>query len=104
MKPATNKLTQTTLTTKAATKKRLAASRDNENDTEPDKQNFNDESLLSNTPPSAKRQKQAPTTKKSNGKPFKPIENESFGLDGAVDEKPKLKKGGASSEQYQKVH
>jgi len=101
VKPVTNKLTQTTLITKAATKKR-AAVRDDEN-TEPDNHNINDDSLLSNTPPSAKRQKQAPTTKTSIGKPFKPIENESFGLDGAGDEKPKTKKGGASSEQYQKV-
>lgn len=63
---------------------------------------INDESLLSNTPPSAKKQKKAPTSKKTGGKPLQPIENETMALDGASDPKPK--KSSNSTEQYQKVY
>lgn len=68
-----------------------------------------DDSLLSNTPPSAKRQKKAPAPKKSSGKPLQEIDNESYGMDGANDSdaKPKPKanaaKSGSATEQYQKV-
>lgn len=73
---------------------------------------IDDDSLLSNTPPNAKRQKKAPAPKKSSGKPLQPIDNESYGLDGAngsEDEEPKSKpkpkpsKAGSATDQYQKV-
>lgn len=69
----------------------------------------NDDSLLSNTPPSAKRQRKAPVPKKSSGKPLQPIDNESYGMDGADDSEPgvkpksKVAKAGSATEQYQKV-
>lgn len=62
---------------------------------------MDDDSLLSNTPPSAKRQKKAPVVKRSAaGVPLASIDNESFGLDGASDMvRPITKK----SEKYQKL-
>lgn len=98
---------QTTLKPKApVSKKRAKAESDEENsDNEPSVQD--DDSLLSNTPPSAKRQKKAPAPKKTGGKPLQPIDNESISLDGADDSKPKpkptAKKAGTATEQYQKV-
>ncbi|KAK1039843.1 DNA topoisomerase 2, partial [Friedmanniomyces endolithicus] len=66
----------------------------------------NDDSLLSNTPPSAKKQKKAPARSKAAvSKPLMELENESFNFDGAADEKPvpKAQKKGTSTEQYQKL-
>ena len=68
---------------------------------------LNDDSLLSNTPPSAKKQKKAPArAPKANAKPLVEVENESFTVDGAANGKPpsakKAKKGG-STDQYQKL-
>jgi len=67
----------------------------------------NDASLLSNTPPSAKKQKRAPVLKKA-AKPLAEIPNESFTVDSAPEPKPqatksKTQKNGTSSEQYQKL-
>ena len=64
-----------------------------------------DDSLLSNTPPSAKKQKKAPAPKKAASKPLAEVENESFAIDGAADERPKPKahKKGGATEQYQKL-
>lgn len=61
----------------------------------------NDDSLLSNTPPSAKKQKKGPAPKKAPGKPLAELENESFSMDVPVD-KPASKKA-TSTEQYQKL-
>ncbi|KXT01938.1 hypothetical protein AC578_2560 [Pseudocercospora eumusae] len=58
----------------------------------------NDASLLSNTPPSAKKQKKAPVAKKSSGQPLAELANESFNMDVPVEQK--AKKG---SEQYEKL-
>lgn len=57
-----------------------------------------DDSVLSATPPMAKKQKQAP--KKAAGRPLEPIENEVPAFDGASEERPKK---GSATEQYQKV-
>jgi len=72
-----------------------------------DHDSFNDHSLLSNTPPSAKKQKKLPGPKKSSGNPLASIENESFA---AMDEdapapKPKAKAKGSNdaSDKYQKI-
>lgn len=61
-----------------------------------------DDSLLSNTPPSAKRQKTAPA-KKPSGKPLSEVENESFAMD-ASEAKPKAaSKSKTATETYQKL-
>lgn len=70
---------------------------------------MHDDTLLSATPPSAKKQKKAPAPKKMGAKPLREIENEaiaeaidaSMNLDGT--DEPKPKKGSKSTEQYQKV-
>ena len=65
----------------------------------------NDDSLLSNTPPSAKKQKKAPAPKKTASQPLAELENESFAMDSAADERPVSKAGkkGGATEQYQKL-
>ena len=99
-------MTQTTLKSSkpAAPKKRAKPQSDAENSDGPD--SLNDDSLLSNTPPSAKRQKKAPGPKKSSGKPLQPIRNESHGPDemDVVEKKPSQKAASGKGEQYQKVH
>lgn len=111
---AATKQTTLTKTTKAAPKakapakpkKRAKADSDAEN-TDVDMDSLNDDSLLSNTPPSAKKQKKAPVAKKAKtAKPLTEVENESFAaMDVDVDMESaaaNAKKGG-SSEQYQKL-
>jgi DNA topoisomerase-2 len=63
--------------------------------------NDDDDSLLLDTPPQAKK---AAGPKKTSGKPLADIANESFGMDGAS-ELPavKAKKGGAAADKYQMV-
>ncbi|OCK79238.1 type II DNA topoisomerase [Lepidopterella palustris CBS 459.81] len=98
-------LTQTTLkaTKTTAPKKRRKDYSDDENsDIEMvDIASNHDDSLLSNTPPNTNKQKKAPAPKKSGGKPLAPIDNESFGLDGAEDPKSKSKAGGSDADRYQ---
>lgn len=97
-------MSQTTL---KPTKKRPKPDTEDE-DSEGDP-SLHDDSLLSNTPPSAKRPKKAPGPKKIGAKPLREVENEAIAeaidasmiLDG-VDE-PKAKKGSKSTETYQKV-
>jgi DNA topoisomerase-2 len=60
---------------------------------------LHDDSLLSNTPPVAKKQKKAPVAK-SGSQPLAEVENESYAVDGASE--PKAKKKGAT-DQYQKL-
>ncbi|KAI8635207.1 DNA topoisomerase [Xylariaceae sp. FL1651] len=92
-KSAPKKMVQTTLkTAKAVSKKRAKADSDDDNDAV--------DSSFSHTPPSAKKQKKAPATKKSSGKPLAEIENDSMTLDGASDTKPKSK---TATETYQKL-
>lgn len=88
-------------------KKRSKPESDEENSD--DEAAMNDDSLLSNTSPSAKKQKTAPAPKKGGKPSLVEIENESFNMDGAADDKPiskpgaNKKKGAGSSEQYQKL-
>lgn len=68
-----------------------------------------DDSLLSNTPPSAKIPKKAPGPKKMGAKPLREVENEAIAeaidasmmMDGVNE--PKVTKGSKSTETYQKV-
>jgi len=95
---ATKKLTQTTLK-KPAPKKRSKPQSDEEN-SDPE---LDDDSLHSNSPPAAKKQKKAPAPKKAPGRPLEPIDNESHAdMAGSDVVQPKPKKGNATS-QYQKV-
>ncbi|KAF9870326.1 DNA topoisomerase 2 [Colletotrichum karsti] len=87
------KLTQTTLKTKPAPKKRAKPESDDE-----------DGASFSNTPPSAKKQKKAPAAKKSSGNPLAEIENDSMAIDDddePVASAPKSKKN--ATDTYQKL-
>jgi DNA topoisomerase-2 len=97
---------QTTLKTtkapaKAAPKKRAKPDSDIEN-SDDDMQSMHDDTLLSDTPPSAKKQKKAPAPKKGASQPLAELENDSYAVDGAEDPKPKAAKKGAT-DQYQKL-
>jgi len=108
-KPAVKKTGQQMLAFKATAGKKRAKEDSDEENTEGEPSFDDDDSLLSNTPPSAKRQKKAPAPKKTTttSKPLATIDNESLGLDGASDPKPKAAKGpakkGTATEQYQKL-
>ncbi|KAF2867001.1 DNA topoisomerase [Massariosphaeria phaeospora] len=92
---------------KVAPKKKRKADSDEENsdiDVDEDPLDDDDEMLLGDTPPQAKK---APGPKKTSGKPLADIANESFGMDG-VDEAPAVKAkkaaGGASSKYQMLSH
>jgi DNA topoisomerase-2 len=91
-----------TTTAKSVPKKRKSGDSDEEN-SDLDGDSFNDDSVMSNTPP-AKKTKTNAGPKKSSGKTLQEIENESF-LQSA--EKPKAKPkaaaSGDSSDKYQKI-
>ncbi len=91
-------MTQTSLKPKATASKKRAKSESENEDSGPESGSINDDSLLSNTPPSSKKQKKNPAPKKAAGKPLRPVENEGTGLDGTTEPKPKKE-----SDQYQKV-
>ena len=99
-------MSQTTLKPPKKRPKPDTEDEDSEVDRDP---SLHDDSLLSNTPPSAKRPKKAPGPKKMGAKPLREVENEAIAeaidasmmMDG-VDE-PKAKKGSKSTETYQKV-
>ena len=96
-------MSQTTLkpkTKSTASKKRPKPDTEDE-DLTPERDSMHDDSLLSNTPPSAKKQKKAPATKKSATSVLKEIENEAMNVDGSSDTKGK--KSTNVSDQYQKV-
>lgn len=99
--PKPPKLSQTTLKPKkpAASKKRPKP--DTEDEDSGSEPSIRDDSLLSNTPPSAKKQKKASVPKKKAAKPLQEVENDAMGLDGV--EETKAKKGSKSTETYQKV-
>ncbi|KAF3048543.1 DNA topoisomerase 2 [Didymella keratinophila] len=93
--------------TKAAPKKKAKDFSDDENsdvDME-DPVEDDDESLLADTPPKAKK---AAAPKKTSGKPLADIANESFGMDGAEEAPPSAKgkkaAGGASSKYQMLSH
>ncbi len=98
-------MSQTTL---KPAKKRPKPTSDDENSAT-ESPSLHDDSLLSNTPPSAKKQKKAPVPKKTGAKPLREVENEaimeaidaSMHLDGRHESKPK--KGSKSTETYQKL-
>ncbi|KAL8691878.1 MAG: hypothetical protein Q9218_002983 [Villophora microphyllina] len=96
------KLSQTTLKPKkpAAPKKRPKPDTEDE-DSASGRPSLHDDSLLSATPPSAKRQKKTPAPKSKAAKPLQEVQNEATGLDGAED--AKLKKGSKSTDTYQKL-
>ncbi|KAK5017589.1 DNA topoisomerase 2 [Cryomyces antarcticus] len=102
-KAAPKKTIQTNLksTKSAALKKRPKPDSDEEN-SDLVVNSLNDDSLLSNTPPSAKKQKKVPAATKASGKPLQAVENESFGVDGTM-EVPRPKKNASATEQYQKL-
>ena len=93
-KPAAKKMTQTTLKAKPAAKKKAKA--DSEDEVS-DAQMSDNDSLLSHTPPMAKK---AAAPKRAGSKPLADVENESFGGD-APSEAPG--KNGNASVKYQKV-
>jgi DNA topoisomerase-2 len=101
-KPATAKSTAakaTTAKSKAAPKKRAAVESDAEN-SDNARESLHDDSLLSNTPPKAKK----PATKKpkSSGKPLQELANESFDFEMAAGGSAKKGKKDAS-EKYKKL-
>ncbi|KAL8764994.1 MAG: hypothetical protein Q9194_006737 [Teloschistes cf. exilis] len=107
-KAASSKLAQSTLKPKqsVAPKNSVAPKKRPKPDTEDEESaserpSLQDESLLSVTPPKAKKQKKAPVHKKSDAKALREVQNEATGLDGAEDAKPK--KGSKSTETYQKL-
>lgn len=97
------KMAQTTLKPKAKpTVSRKRPKPDSEDEQlPPEDMLHNDGSILSMTPPSAKKQKRAPAAKKTGAKPLQENENEASNLDGGDD--PKSKKASKSTDQYQKV-
>jgi DNA topoisomerase-2 len=98
-KAATKKSTQTTLKPKAS-KKRPKDESDDEGSILSNVL-VQDDSILSNTPPSAKKQKKAPAPKKKPGHPLEEVENESMNLDGPSESKPG--KAGNATDRYQKI-
>ena len=102
-------MSQTTLKAKpAASKKRPKPDTDDEN-SDPEDPSLHDDSLLSVTPPSAKKQKIAPGPKKMGAKPLREVENEAIAeaieasmiYDGS--DEPKPKKKSKATETYQKL-
>ena len=98
-------MTQSMLNAKSISKKRPKADSDDDEGLS----SSHADSLLSATPPSAKKQKKAQGLKKVGAKPLREIENEAISeaidasmvVDGATD--TKAKKGSKATEQYQKA-
>lgn len=89
---------------KAAPKKKVVKDVSDDENSDVDMDDIpmdDDDSLLADTPPQAKK---APGQKKTSGKPLADIANESFGMDGAS-ELPAVtaKKGGGVTDKYQMV-
>lgn len=102
-KAPAKKMAQTTLKPKAKTitsKKRSKPDSDNEQ-ISPEDVLQNDGSVLSMTPPSAKKQKRAPAPKKTGAKPLQENENEAVNVGGG--DNSKSKQAANSTDQYQKV-
>jgi DNA topoisomerase-2 len=102
-KAAPKKMVQTTLkASKLASKKRPKPESDEEDNAPSDLDSIHDNSLLSNTPPSSKKQKKDPGPKKGGVKPLADIANESIiSMDGPAESKPLKKK--TVTERYQKL-
>ena len=88
-------MVQSTLKTKPAAKKRAVPVSDNEDDS------MAEGSVLSSTPPSAKKQRKNPPPKKTSGVPLAEVENDSMLIDEPVKTPPKGKK--SATDTYQKL-
>ncbi len=102
-KAAPKKTTQTGLKPKAkttASKKRPKPETDDENSS-PESASLHDVSMLSSTPPSAKKQKKAHTSKQNGAQPLGELENEAPVQDESSKTKPK--KGSNATNEYQRV-
>ncbi|MCJ1284626.1 DNA topoisomerase 2 [Xylographa opegraphella] len=102
-KAAPKKMAQSTLKAakpKAATSKKRAKPDSEDEGSVSEVGSLHDDTLLSATPPSAKKQKKEILPKKKASKPLQPLENEAVSFDGVAE--PKSKKGG-NAEQYQKL-
>ncbi|KAK2757563.1 DNA topoisomerase 2 [Arachnomyces sp. PD_36] len=104
-KAAPKKKIQTTLKPKATAKTAASKKRakpESEDEGSGDEQGADDGSLLSSTPPNvAKKAKKSAAPRSNASKPLSNVENESVGMDGAEDPKPKA--GSKSSDQYQRL-
>ena len=99
------KMLQSTLKSKAkpaTSNKRCKPDAEDEEPSSESISQLDDGSILSTTPPIAKRQKRAPTAKKAGVKPLQEIENDVVMYDGAKDES-EPKKASEATDQYQKV-
>lgn len=98
---------QSTLKTTKSTSKKRAKSGSDDEGSGSDLDAFGKDSLLSNTPPSAKKQKKAPVKKAGASKPLQGIENDSMQVDDDDDEdEPPKKPTGpkkSATDQYQKL-
>lgn len=94
-------MAQTTLKPKKSAPSKKRPKPETEDEDSASEPAVHDDSILSNTPPSAKKQKKAPLMKKTAAKPLHEVENEAISFDGAEESKPK--KGSKSTETYQKV-
>ncbi|KAI9804716.1 MAG: DNA topoisomerase 2 [Sarcosagium campestre] len=99
-KTTTKKMTQTTLKTKTAAAKKRPKPDSEDEESAADVDDAADNSLLSVTPPSAKKQKKNLPAKKKAGQPLVPIENDEMNLDDSPAPKPKTASSGAE-EKYQ---
>lgn len=101
-KAAPKKTTQTTLK-KAVPKKRAKPESDDENESPENSLLDGDDSMLSGTPPSAKKQKKAPV--KKSGKALVENTNDAMNFDGSPDAKPRTitQSNKTSTERYQKL-
>ena len=100
-KAGTKKLVQTTLAASKTASKKRAKPESDEEDSPSDPEAFGQGSLLSNTPPSAKKQKKAPVKKSGVSQPLQGIENESMQLDEPLAKGASSKK--SATEQYQRL-
>ncbi|KAG9247816.1 DNA topoisomerase [Calycina marina] len=94
------KLTQSTLKMAKTTAKKRPKPESDDQDEPSEIDEFSDGSMLSHTPPSAKKQRKASVKKATASKPLRDIENESMHMDGPAD-KPSKKK--TATDQYQKL-
>lgn len=83
---------------KAAASK-VRAKADSEDEEADDADDFGDDSVMSSTPPNAKKAKKAPAPKKGGAKPLADVANEAFGTDGTAEPSEET----SAADKYQKV-
>ncbi|KKK13485.1 DNA topoisomerase 2 [Aspergillus rambellii] len=96
-KAAPKKLTQTKLTAKTSPNSKKRAKADMEDDMSDNDDPFDDDSVLSHTPP--QKVKKAAASKKGGSKPLADVENESFSVDGTEEPSKEVN----VSEKYEKL-